>query len=160
VRSRTPPAIRTDGVYAVAIRWARSEDDVDLYVQDPGRRGLLLREPERRAAVARARRPRPHSERAGVRLGYEHERAVLRGVVAGEFVVNVHGYRLAGPAHAVRVTVELWRLRGDDRVLVREHVMLARTGDERTAFRFQLDARGRLRGLSRLQKRLVGAAGE
>jgi hypothetical protein len=66
------------------------------------------------------------------------ERVVLRGAIPGEVTVNVYAYRKAadGP---VPVRVALYRLRGDDRTLLRRTVRLRYQGEELTAFRFTLD---------------------
>jgi hypothetical protein len=51
--------------------------------------------------------------------------------------------------------VRLYRLRGEDTKLLERSVVLARGGEEATAFRFTLDGRGVLSGHNRLSRKLV-----
>ena len=81
------------------------------------------------------------------------ERVVIRSILPGEHIVNVHAYGLRRPP--VTVKVELWRLQGADRRLYSVRIRLAATGDERTAFRFSLDRSGALQNLNRLPASLV-----
>lgn len=158
---QSDPAIDTLGEYAVVVTWPGRDDDVDTYLQDPA--GEV-------AYFANASAGLMHLEhddlgrkgdrvRVGgraVEVGSNAERVVLRGVVPGEYVVNVHLYRKASPG-PVRVQLRLFRLRGPDRAVLTARTALASEGAEQTAFRFTLDARGRVTGTNRLRKQLVGS---
>jgi hypothetical protein len=84
-----------------------------------------------------------------------HELTVIRETAAGEYVANVDVYNGDRPA---AVTVELWDLRGWSRkVLLRRTVRVQSQGDQRTAFRWRLNAAGDLVGHNQLPADLVGA---
>jgi len=51
----------------------------------------------------------------------------------------------------------LWRLRGNDRVLITKHEVLSRSGQEVTCFRFTLDRAGNASGFNTLPKFFVGS---
>lgn len=147
------PAIPTAGVYAVSIEWAPgSDDDVDLYVQDPA--GEICYFGNKTAGPLHLELDDLGVSGTLRASGARGERVVLRAAVPGEYVVSTHLYSGASPA---RVLVRLWSLTGSDRVLVERRVLLPSQGEERTPFRFRLSRTGTLAGTSRLPKRLVGA---
>ncbi len=80
---------------------------------------------------------------------------MLRAIVAGEYVVNLHLYAQNDPG-PVTVTVRLWSLAGSDRMLLERTITLRRQGDEQTAFRFTLSAAGELVDHNLLPMSLVG----
>jgi hypothetical protein len=152
---QAPTRIDTYGEYAVTLSWPdQSPDDLDLFVQAPD--GTVVYFANRSAAgmhlehddLGTANDP-------GVRQNAE--RVVIRAALPGEYVANVLYYqRYAYREQPVPVQVTLWRLRGQDRRLVERRLVLARMRDERTAFRFRLDAKGELAATSTLPKRLAG----
>lgn len=134
--------IETLGLYAVVMRWPDgSLSDVDLYVRDPRARVVYFGNSDS-GVLYLEHDDLGHPDR----LNYE--RALVRELVDGEYVVNVHAYNLW---ERVPVTVELWRLRGTDRLIYRTEVVLQRRGQEETAFRFTPP-----RKISRLSADLVG----
>lgn len=143
------------GRYVVQLTWpAAIDSDIDLWVRDPAgkvvwwgapRQGLMNLEQDdlgKRSDLEN-----------GVLVGINRERVILRGVIAGEYIVNVHAYRSDVP---VPVVVTLWRLQGTDRIVYTRKLMLRGEGDEQTAFRFSLTADGRLVDANRLPYQLVG----
>lgn len=123
-----PTQIETLGFYAITIEWQRgSASDVDLYVRAPSGEIVYF----------------ANSDGAYVSLEHDdlgepdaanRERAIIRQLDPGEYVVNVHGYRLN--ERSLPVVVTLWRLRGEDRKLRTKTVRVA-DGGETTAFRFR-----------------------
>jgi len=78
------------------------------------------------------------------------ERTVLRGTTAGQYVVGTNLFQRRPPAGRIPISVELWDLQGDDRILKARTVYVARTGDQRTPFRFTVDMTGKVTGFSYL----------
>jgi len=161
---RQPASIETLGEYAVEVSWPASRnDDIDTYVQDPAGNvvsftnhdvGLMHLDHDDLGQSS-------DREQYGTKVTVvrrNEERVVLRGVIPGEVTVNVHAYRkaTAGPCP---VDVRLYRLRGQDRMLLERSLTLTHTDEEATAFRFTLDARGALRGHNTLSRHLVGVPG-
>lgn len=155
-RARTAPAIETFGAYAVVINWPASrDDDVDLYVRDPaGEVVFFSRETAGIMHLERDDLGLTHDSASGVTVRFNGERVVLRGVVSGEYTVNVHAYlkRSAGPTP---VDVRVVRLLGADEVLLRRQVELLENKQELTVMRFTLDHAGELIGTSDLRADLV-----
>lgn len=128
----TPP-----GNMAVSIAWPEGSTDVDLWLAGPGqakatgysnRGGLvwnLLRD---------------DLGTAGDSMPLNYENAYSRGLPAGEYIINVHGFRVSG---TVPVSVEVRKGATGERqeLLFRETVDITNK-QERTAIRFKLDAKG------------------
>ena len=76
-----------------------------------------------------------------------YEISYSRGVPAGEYTVNVHLYRNTGDYISIPVTISVSvkaQTNESARRLLATEVLLENEGEERTAFRFSLDNRGRL----------------
>lgn len=143
--------LETDGLYAVVITWpAEANDDVDLYVKDPSGHVIFYGRPvaelmhleyDDRGDLG----DRAMTSSGEVKVDINRERAIIRGAMPGEYVVNVHMYtkRVAAPTP---VKVSLYRLKGDDTEILSKDVTLRAQQDEVTAFRFVLGADGEMTG--------------
>lgn len=148
------PAVTTYGQFAVTLT-AKTKDDLDLYVRDPGghiawfhglQAGGLSLEHD---MIPGASDPLS----AGV-----HELTMVRESTPGEYVVNVVDYYGDAPATA---TVQLWDLRGwSKRRLFSCRITLHFSGEQRTAFRWRLSASGRFAGHNLLPADLLRQLGE
>lgn len=157
-----PPHIQTFGQFAVTTTWpAGSNNDVDLYVRDPNGNicyfgaltiGLMTLEGDDLGTATSGTETLPDGRK--VVTDYNGERTVLHGIVPGEYTVNVQMYQQNDPG-MTPVTVQLWSLRGNDEMLHEQKVVLNKTGDEITAFRFTLDAAGHVSNINRLPAHLV-----
>lgn len=132
------------GNVIVEISWpAELDTDVDLWVQAPGdvpvgysnkgsRRFNLLRDD-----LGNKNDP----------SGINYEVSYSRGIVAGEYVINVHLYRNAAPVREIAVHVAVSAkpsLGAAAKRLLETDVVLRHTGEELTALRFRLTADGSL----------------
>ena len=151
-----PPQVKTFGSYAVVITWPPGLDDVDLYVRDPA------------GAIAFFGRPQvdqmqlEHDDLGTKATSYgrgrsNEERTIIRSATPGQWVVDTHLYRRPPGAGSrpIPVTVSLWDLRAQDHLLEQRRVTLVHQGDERTPFRFTVDARGNVTGYSFVPMSLV-----
>jgi hypothetical protein len=149
-------SIETFGRYVIVLAWPdRAHSDVDLWVRDPGHRVVYY---------AQTRNGLMHLEEddlgivsdtiSGITVHRNLERVVVKGIVPGEYIVNVHLYNRLD-RHPLRAEVTLYRLQGADRKMASRMVTLTRQGQEETAFRFSLSPDGRLTGMSRLPAALV-----
>lgn len=164
-KSDSEPVVETEGKYVVVMSWPDgSGDDVDLYVRDPAHRIAFFS--SREAGLMHlehddlgSRNDTMSTETGEVRLDKNEERVILRGVIPGEYVVNVHMYTKhdTGPTP---VTITLLRLRGTDAEIVKRERVLDRDGDERTAFRFTVATDGSVvrTSITDLPAPLVGKA--
>jgi hypothetical protein len=132
------------GNVIVEVRWPDEIDcDVDLWVEAPGdvpvgysnKGGVifnLLRDDLGRRADA---------------TGMNYEVSYSRGIVAGEYTVNVHLYRNTADIFPIPVTVvtSVKKAAKDSaRQLLASNVELTREGEELTVFRFRLSEDGDL----------------
>lgn len=144
-----PASVTTYGQYAVTMT-SKTGDDLDLYVRDPrgdvGWFGSL-----QAGALSLVHDTIPgvsDPKRAGV-----HELMVVREASPGEYVANVHMYTGAARAH---VTVQLWDLRGmRKRVVLTRRFDMQGLGQQVTAFRWRLNAKGNYAGHSLLPADLL-----
>jgi hypothetical protein len=159
----TPMRIDTLGVYAVTASWpAGSNDDVDLWVQDP--QGNIAWFAGQDAGLMHLESDDLGTNISGtvtllngkvISTKANGERTVIKGAIPGEYTVNIHMYQKNDPGTTV-VTVQLWELRGQDRLLITKRIVLVRVAQEETAFRFTLDAAGNASNFNTLPKKLVG----
>jgi len=156
-------ALKTDGVYAVVMEWPNaSPDDVDLYVRDPTGRivyfsardiGLMHLEHDDQGTTS----DRINTPGGEVKIERNEERVILRGTIAGEYIVNVHMYNKRSP-DPTPVTVSLYKLKGEDTEAVRKERQLKTSGQEATAFRFTVREDGTVSDINELERPLTGGA--
>jgi hypothetical protein len=131
------------GNVIVAITWPEGDIDIDMWITGPGEKapvgysnksGVLFN--LLRDDLGRSYDPNP--------LNYEN--AYSRGIVAGEYIVNLHAYR--GVAAPIKIHVEISLNTGKPgkgmTPVATTSVTLATNGQEKTALRFRLDKDGKL----------------
>jgi hypothetical protein len=142
-----PPQVKTYGSYAVSIQWPSGPNDVDLYVRDPAGAICYFRD------MQVDQMQLEHDDLGTLQTGYgkgkpNEERTVLRGTTPGEYVVDAHLFSRGVGTAPIPVSVQLWDLQGDDRLVKSRTVYVTHTGDMRTPFRFTVDAAGATTGFS------------
>jgi hypothetical protein len=152
-----PPQVRTFGSYAVVATWPAGHSDVDLYVRDPAGNLCYFRNTQS------GQMQLEHDDLGTTGTNYGNgkpnvERTVLRGTTAGQYVVGAHLFLKRAGEGRIPVSVELWNLQGNDRMLKARTVYVARTGDQRTPFRFTVGAAGTVTGFSYLPADLTRAS--
>lgn len=141
------------GTLAVAITWPQGDTDVDLWTTGPGEMGAvgysnlsgllwnLLRDDLGNMPDA---------------LGLNFEHAYTRGIVPGEYVINVHCFRC--PTVPVPVMVEITLHTGQKdktaRPVLVTKTVLTRNMEEKTVVRFKLDERGNVSGINSVPRKL------
>jgi hypothetical protein len=147
--SFVPPSVTTFAQYAVTMTGVTA-DDVDLYVSDPA--GDVCWYGKLQAGPMSLLHDTIPGNTDPVSVG-EHELIAVRSSAAGEYIANVHVY--SGMA-AATMTVQLWDLRGfSKRVVLERKVRVSAQGEQRTAFRWRLNASGDLAGHSLLPADLL-----
>lgn len=152
------PEIDNHALYKVIVEWAGdSQDDVDTYVSDPighlvyFRRlqdGLMVLE---RDDTGMSSNTITLPDGSSVVSAFNQEVVDIRGIVPGEYVVNIHMYRKAsGQPTPVNV-----RLARGGVVAHETSIILDANGDEKTAFRFTLTADGNVVDINTMPKELV-----
>jgi len=135
----TPP-----GNVMVEVRWPDEIDaDVDLWVQAPG--DVPVGYSNKGGAVFNLLR-----DDLGSRVdvtGLNYETSYSRGILPGEYTVNLHLYRNQSKVYPVPATVVTSVKRSADqaaRQLLASKVLLVREGEELTVYRFRLSESGAL----------------
>src|SRR5919106_665451 len=149
------PIARTGAVdpkaeFLITLTWPDGRpEDVDLYVEDPAANLVWFR--QREAGLMHLDRDdlgqrNDFIEVAGRRIvnPLNQETVSIRGIVPGEFVVNVHLYR-AHDGSELPATVKVEKLNPKVDLVFYGSVSLREQGDERTAVRFAIGADGRVR---------------
>jgi hypothetical protein len=159
------PIARTGAVdpkaeFLITLTWPDGRpEDVDLYVEDPAANLVWFR--QREAGLMHLDRDDLGQRNDFVEVGgrrivnpLNQEVVSIRGLVPGEFVVNVHLYQ-ANDSSEFPATVKVEKLNPKVDLVFYGSVSLSEQGDERTAVRFALGADGRVRDVNQLAKRIV-----
>jgi hypothetical protein len=150
--------------FIITMDWPdNSPDDVDLMVQDPAEEIAWYRHKEAGfLTLDRDDRGGVHDtilisgRRASTPI--REEVLTIRGIVAGEYVVNVSQY-VAASHKPVPVNVRVQKLNPVARVIYEGQVKVDHRGDEKTAVRFTLDAKGDVTDINHREKSLLNILG-
>jgi hypothetical protein len=146
--------------YILTITWEdNSPDDVDVWVEDPEGQILWFRTPE--AGLLHLDRDDRGLVNDTITIAGEEvqnplnqEVVTLRGVVKGEYIVNLH-YYASETGTPVDVNVRLVKVNPKLEVVYYGTVNLEKRGDEKTAVRFKIGRDGDVFGINFLPKSLV-----
>jgi hypothetical protein len=146
--------------YIITVGWPdRNPNDIDTWVQDPG--GNLVWFRAREAGLMYLDRDdRGDANDAilinGQRIAspFRQEVVTVRGIVPGEFTVNVQYYQ-SRDGQPVDVNVSVIKVNPRAEVVFYGQLKLARQGDEATAARFTVLPDGKVTNANTLPKSLV-----
>jgi hypothetical protein len=146
--------------YILTITWEdNSPDDIDTWVEDPEGQILWFRTPE--AGLLHLDRDDRGLVNDTITIAGEEvqnplnqEVVTLRGVVKGEYIVNLH-YYASETGTPVDVNVRLVKVNPKLEVIYYGTVNLEKRGDEKTAVRFKIGRDGDVYGINFLPKSLV-----
>ena len=152
--------IDTNAEFMITVTWPDEHpDDIDTYVEDAA--GNLVWYHSREAGLMHLDRDDRGNYRDtilvdGVSINnpLNQETVTVRGLVAGEYVVNIFHY-LATTPDLVPVTVKVEKLNPQVTVLYYGTIDLDHTGQEETAVRFVVDAEGEVKDVNTREKSLV-----
>ncbi|WP_159585948.1 hypothetical protein [Chelativorans xinjiangense] len=129
----TPP-----GNMSVTIVWPEGSDDVDLWLIGPGQ-AKPVGYSNRGGSLWNLLRDDLGTSSDPMPLNMEH--AYSRGLPAGEYIINLHGFRLPNSPVTVAVEVRKGEFGRRQALLFQETVVL-RAAQEKTVVRFKLDGDG------------------
>lgn len=146
--------------YILTITWEdNSPDDVDVWVEDPDGQIVWFRTPE--AGLLHLDRDDRGLVNDTITINGEEvqnplnqEVVTLRGVVQGEYVVNLH-YYASETGNPVDVNVRLAKVNPKLEIVYYGTVIMEKRGDEETAVRFSIGRDGNIYGINFLPKSLV-----
>ena len=146
--------------YIITVGWPdRNPNDIDTWVQDPG--GNLVWFRAREAGLMYLDRDDRGDANDAILINgqrivspFRQEVVTVRGIVPGEFTVNVQYYQ-SRDGRPVDVNVSIIKVNPRAEVVFYGQLQLARQGDEATAARFTIRPDGRVVDVNTLPKSLV-----
>jgi hypothetical protein len=153
-------AVDAKAEFLITLSWPEGRrEDVDLYVEDPA--GELVWFRSREAGLMHLDRDDLGDRNDTIEINgrrivnpLNQETVSIRGIVPGEYVVNLHLYR-AVEAEPVPATVKIEKLNPKVELVFFGPLVLGAQGDELTAARFSVRADGRVADVNQLAKKLV-----
>ena len=143
--------------FLITLTWdSDTDDDVDLWIQDPAENIMFFREKEV-GLMHLDRDDLGHRKDVVVINGQQitqyvnQEIATIRGFIPGEWLINAHMYRksLTNPAN---VNVRIDKLNPRFTTLVDKSFIMQSKGDELTVMRMTMNGKGEITGQSDLFK--------
>ncbi len=146
--------------YIITITWEdNNPDDIDTWIEDPDGRVIWFRNPE--AGLLHLDRDDRGLVNDTITINGEEiqnplnqEVVTIRGVVKGEYVVNLH-YYATKTQKPVDVNIRLVKVNPALEIIYYGTVTMSKLGDEKTALRFKIGRDGQISGLNFLPKKLV-----
>jgi hypothetical protein len=156
----TEGKIESKAEFIITMTWPDNHpDDIDLYAEDP--LGNIVWYHVREAGFLVLDRDDRGSANNAVVVGgrkitspIRQETVSIRGIIAGEYTVNVH-YFLASVGGPVPVVVQVEKINPTVEVISHDTLTLNRMGEEKTAVRFRLAADGRVIDVNHREKSLI-----
>lgn len=146
--------------YIITLSWPDGNtDDIDIWVEGPEGNLLWFRDPE--VGLLHLDRDDRGALKDTLTINGEtivnplnQEIVTLRGLVPGEYVVNVHYYETK-TKEPVKATVKVEKVNPILEVIYYGSVTAEKVGEEKTAVRFTIAPDGSIRGINSLPKSLV-----
>ncbi|MCH9047694.1 MAG: hypothetical protein IH836_01925 [Proteobacteria bacterium] len=146
--------------YIITTTWEdNNPDDIDTWVEDPEGRIIWFRNAEA-GLIHLDRDDRGKLNDTIIINGEEVENPLnqeivtIRGIVKGEYVVNLH-YYASETGKPVEVNVRLVKVNPSLEVVYYGTVKLGKAGEEKTAFRFTIGRDGKISKVNFIPKQLV-----
>ena len=154
--------LKSNALFLIKVVWAgESDDDVDTYVSDPLSHLVFFKRLQDglmnldRDDTGSSNNMITLPDGRVVKSAYNEEQVEIRGIIEGEYIVNVHMYRKATPT-PTKVIVTLYKVAEGEDVQIHERVLtLAEQRQEATAFRFTLTRSGEVADINELPKSLI-----
>ncbi|HLQ90216.1 MAG TPA: hypothetical protein VK148_09300 [Xanthobacteraceae bacterium] len=152
--------IESKAEFIITMTWPDDHpDDIDLYVEDPlgnivwyhvREGGFLVLDRDDRGSANNTLTV----DGRKLTSPFRQETISIRGIVPGEYVVNVH-YFLATRGGPVPTVVKVEKINPVVEVVSHDTIMLNRMGEEKTAVRFKLDTTGKVVDVNHREKSLI-----
>lgn len=146
--------------YIVSVTWPdQLADDIDLWVQDPiGETVSFLRKDAGWLHLDRDDRGEVNDtviiDGREVVYPINQEVVTIRGIIPGEYIVNLYYYQAAQP-EPVEALIKVEKVNPTLQTVYVRRLLLTRQDEEQTAVRFTLDTTGKATSINQLPKRLT-----
>ena len=159
--TKTQQAVELKAEYIITIMWDKDlDDDVDSYLEDPLNHlvGFMRREDglmhlDRDDLGFRSDTIMTPS--GPIALKENREIITIRGIIPGEYTLNVHMYHKNSGVESTKVTARIEKLNPSVQTILVKDVNLMVDNDEKTICRFILNQQGDIIEISDLPKELV-----
>lgn len=156
--------VESKAEFMITVTWDKnSSNDVDTYIEDPLGNLVFYRAKEKglmhldRDDYGLTNDTIIMGDGKTVTVHENREIVSLRGIIPGEYIVNVHMYSERDKAQKTQVTVKIEKINPAFKTIAMKEVELGTIGDEKTAFRFTLDNVGDVTNINDLGKELAKA---
>lgn len=151
-------SIPTQGEYAIVQNCpTKSQNDVDLYVQDPV--GKIVYFNNTTAGLMHLEQdviPGFNTVENGTKIKQgDDERTILRGTIPGQYVVDIHMYDGSYSPLPETCTVTLYSMKGGINQIAQAKVTLDRNGSVGSAFQFTVNAKGQVTQVTHFNRNIV-----
>lgn len=154
-------SFKQNALYLVVLNW-EGDADLDLWAQDPdGRQVGFNRREGGDGSLCSLNRDclgakRTEQDSQGQIVSKVNEEILsIRGIIPGEFIINVHSYNLNDCATPLNATVKLIKIKPFAELVIEKHDFV-RTGEELTYFRFTITKDGTVNDINRLPISILG----
>jgi hypothetical protein len=160
--SRAEKNVEMKAEFVIMVTWPQElDDDVDVYLEDPvGHLVAFMRREDGLMHLDRddlgSRNDFINTPAGRVEYPQNREIVTIRGIVPGEYVLNVHMYSKKSMGASTPVTVLVDKINPYGTVVVKT-VELGNAGDEKTICRFVVDKEGKVTDVTYLFKKLTQA---
>jgi hypothetical protein len=154
--------IDTKAEFIITMTWPDNHpDDIDLYAEDPlgnivwyhvREAGFMVLDRDDRGGINNSIMVNGKKLMSPIR----EETVSIRGIVAGEYTINVHYYLATNPnAAPVPVAVKVEKINPAVELVYYDTLTLDHAGQEKTAVRFRVADNGSVSDVSHLDKSLI-----
>jgi hypothetical protein len=152
--------VESKAEFIITVDWPDNHpDDIDTFVQDPQGQIVWFRRREADFMLL------DRDDRGGINdfvvvngqkvlTSSRQELITIRGIIAGEYTVNIYHFA-AVTGQPVPVTVMVQKINPKVTIVAKETIDLHQGGDEKTAVRFTLDAKGDVTETNRIQRSIL-----
>ena len=146
--------------YIITVSWPEDQpDDIDLWVQDPYQETVSYLRKE--AGWLNLDRDDRGDLNDTVMINgkkvvhpINQEVVTIRGIISGEYIVNLHYYE-SQTSKPVKTVIKIEKVNPVLRLVYIDQQVLQKVDDEKTILRFKLDGKGEITGINQIEKILT-----
>jgi len=146
--------------YIITVSWPEDQpDDIDLWVQDPYQETVSYLRKE--AGWLNLDRDDRGDLNDTVMINgkkvvhpINQEVVTIRGIISGEYIVNLHYYE-SQTSKPVKAVIKIEKVNPVLRLVYIDQRVLQKVDDEKTILRFELDGNGEITGMNQIEKILT-----
>jgi len=146
--------------YIITVSWPEDQpDDIDLWVQDPYQETVSYLRKE--AGWLNLDRDDRGDLNDTVMINgkkvvhpINQEVVTIRGIISGEYIVNLHYYE-SQTSKPVKAVIKIEKVNPVLRLVYIDQQILQKVDDEKTILRFELDGNGEITGMNQIEKILT-----